>query len=249
MYVDESGDTGPINSPTKYFALSGLVIHESRWREFLEALIAFKKKMRNIYGLPIRTEIHSSEFIQSKVAGLDKYIRLAILRNFLDEIALINYISITNVIVNKSGRQSSDDIFEFAWKALFQRFENTLVAGNFPGGHITDKGFVITDATNGRKLTRLIRKMAVINYLPNLRQFGPGSYNAPIKGIIEDPFAKDSSETLPLQACDVAAYFLYQRFVPNSFIRKKNARNYFDRLRPVLNTRATQRNPLGIVEI
>jgi hypothetical protein len=53
MYVDESGDTGlrRSGSPTRYFALSGIVVHESRWRDFLEALIAFGKVLRNVYGL------------------------------------------------------------------------------------------------------------------------------------------------------------------------------------------------------
>ena len=31
MYVDESGDSGLINSPSTHFVLSGLVIHESDW--------------------------------------------------------------------------------------------------------------------------------------------------------------------------------------------------------------------------
>ena len=32
MYVDESGDCGLQNSPTRYLVLTGLVIHELRWQ-------------------------------------------------------------------------------------------------------------------------------------------------------------------------------------------------------------------------
>jgi hypothetical protein len=39
MYVDESGDCGLNNSPTKYFVLTGLVIHELRWKQCLESLL------------------------------------------------------------------------------------------------------------------------------------------------------------------------------------------------------------------
>ena len=46
MYVDESGDTGLANSPTRYFVLSGIVVHESRWREFINALVAFRRTLR-----------------------------------------------------------------------------------------------------------------------------------------------------------------------------------------------------------
>ena len=65
MYVDESGDTGLVDSPTRYFALSGIIVHESAWRQFLERLIAFRKTLRSVYGLPVRAEIHTSTRIIS----------------------------------------------------------------------------------------------------------------------------------------------------------------------------------------
>ncbi|MBS4045127.1 MAG: DUF3800 domain-containing protein [Alphaproteobacteria bacterium] len=245
MYVDESGDTGLGNSPTRYFSLSGLVVHESRWRDFINVLIQFKRTMKEVYGLPVRAEIHASEFINSQVYGLERHIRLAILRNFLDELAKLDYISITNVVVDKNQKPADYDVFERAWQALFQRFENTLMYGNFPGGHRNDFGMVITDATNGKKLTRLVRRMAVYNPVPNM--FGLGSRNLPITKIIEDPHGKNSAETLPIQACDVAAYFLAQYHRPNSYIRRRGAQNYLGRLKPVLNLKASTKNQLGVV--
>lgn len=247
MYVDESGDTGLANSPTQYFALSGIVVHESRWREFIEALIAFRKTLRSVYSLPVRAEIHASELVNRRPFNLARYIRLAILRNTLDELAKLNYISITNIIINKVGKPPEYDVFISAWGTLFQRFENTLSHGNFPGGHRDDYGMIITDDTAGEKLIRLVRRMAVFNYIPHDSRFGGGSRNIPIRRVIEDPHGKDSAETLPIQMCDVVAYFLHQRFAPNSFIRRQRAHLYFDRLRPVLNTRASRFNPLGIV--
>lgn len=250
MYVDETGDTGPAGaSPTNYFALSGLVIHESKWRDFISTLIAFKKTMRQVYGLPIRSEIHASEFVHTHVHGLQRFERLAILRNLLDELAKIPDISMTHVVINKQGKPVNYDIFINAWQTLFQRFENTLKYGNFPGGHSSDHGIVITDATNGEQLTRLVRKMAVHNYIPNMAQYGPGSRNIPILRIIEDPHGKDSATTLPIQACDVAAYFLMQKYQANSYIRRQSAQDYFNRLQPVLNTHATKANGFGIVEL
>jgi hypothetical protein len=133
MYVDESGDTGLLGSPTRYFALSGLVIHESKWRDFVNQIAAFRKTLRVTYGLPIRMEIHASHFIQSPpVAGMPKHIRLAILRNFLDEMAKMPFLSITNVVVDKTGKPPTYDVFDNAWRALFQRLENTLNTAIFP---------------------------------------------------------------------------------------------------------------------
>jgi len=48
MYVDESGDTGVVNSPTSYFGLSGLVIHESQWRNFVSQLVGFRKTLKAV---------------------------------------------------------------------------------------------------------------------------------------------------------------------------------------------------------
>ncbi|MGH2600854.1 MAG: DUF3800 domain-containing protein, partial [Dehalococcoidia bacterium] len=38
MYVDESGDSGLTNSPTRYFVLTGLVVHELRWQAYVEQI-------------------------------------------------------------------------------------------------------------------------------------------------------------------------------------------------------------------
>lgn len=84
MYVDESGDTGRLRSPTGHFALSSIVVHESRWRDFIDILIAFRKTLRSVHGLPVRGEIHASKFINQRAFELDKHVRLAILRGVLD---------------------------------------------------------------------------------------------------------------------------------------------------------------------
>ena len=111
MYVDESGDTGLINSPTKFFVLSGIVVHESRWRDFINVLIAFRRTLKSVYGLPIRTEIHASHYINHKPVDLPRHVRLAILRNTIDELAKLNFIKITNIVVSKAGKPADYDVF------------------------------------------------------------------------------------------------------------------------------------------
>jgi len=53
MYADESGDTGlpADNSPTRYFFLSGLVVHELDWQETLSGLLDFRRWLMNRYGV------------------------------------------------------------------------------------------------------------------------------------------------------------------------------------------------------
>jgi hypothetical protein len=247
MYVDESGDTGLEGSPSRYFVLSGIVVHEKSWRNFIDRLIAFRKTLKSIYGLGIRTEIHASEYIRKQIDNLPKHDRLAILRNTIDELAKMPDISITNVIVDKQGKAADYDVFQKAWGVLFQRFENTLFYGNFPSGYRDDFGMLLSDATAGQKLTQMVRRMAVYNPIPS--SYGLESRNIPIKKIIEDPHFKDSRTSLPIQMADVCAYFLHQKYAPNGYIKKKSAQNYFDRLLPVLNVHASRSNQMGIVQI
>jgi hypothetical protein len=248
MYVDESGDSGLTNSPTTHFALTGMVVHESQWRNLTDRLTAFRKTMRSLHGLPLRQEIHASQMIRSPpVPGMQRHVRLAILRNHLDEIAKQKYVSITNIVVAKANKPAGYDVFDNAWQALFQRFENTIKYGNFPGGFRRDFGLVVTDATNGKKLQKLMRRMSVYNPIPNQAWAGSGYRNLPLLRMIEDPYPKDSRESYLIQAVDTAAFFLLQKYHCNSFIKKKSAQNYISRLLPVLNTRASTNNPLGVV--
>jgi hypothetical protein len=167
------------------------------------------------------------------------------LRNTLDELRKQEYLRITSVVVDKRDKPEDFDIFSAAWQTLFQRFENTLLNGNFPGGHSKSFGTVFTDATNGESLRKLMRKMSSFNPIPN--QKGDGYRNLPVVRVIEDPSERDSAHSLAIQSCDVAAYFLFQGLQPNGYIRRKNARGYFRRLEPVLNKHATRKNDLGIV--
>ena len=204
--------------------------------------------MKAVYSLPMRVEIHSSEYIRHPpIPTLLKFQRLAILRNMLDELAKADYIRITGVIIDKAGKPANYDVFDYAWRTLFQRVENTIGYGNFPGQYRTDKGMVIVDNTDGTKLRTVVRKMAVYNPIPSLS--GGRARDLPTVHLIEDPYPKDSAQSYLIQACDVCAYFLQQKVAANSYIRKQGAANYYHRLRPVLNVHASRTNGFGIVRL
>ena len=188
MYVDDGGDPGlSPNSPTRHFVLSGLVLHELRWRQFAEGVLKFRQRMRQTYGLPVRTEIHAAEYIsRGSMTIVPRYNRLAILRHFTDHLATQNYLSVTNIVVNKTDKPAEYDVFTSAWRALFQRFENTLNHRNFPGPkNPEDKGIVFVDNTDGGRLTRLVRKMAAYNPIPS--QHSTGYRNMPIVSVLRIP--------------------------------------------------------------
>ena len=250
MYVDESGDDGLAGSPSKIFVLSGLVIHELMWKECLEQIIDFRKRMLSKYDLFMRDEIHASAFINhpGDLVRIKRNDRLSILRLFANELASIPYLNIINVIVHKEGKPLSYDIFENGWQVLIQRFENTIFYKNFTGpANSIEKGIIIPDNTNKKKLTHLIRKMRRYNPIPNLNN--SGYRNLVLRNTIEDPFLRDSADSYFIQASDLIAFLLYQYKYPNSFMRKKAGDKYFERLEPILCKKASKMNPLGIVEI
>jgi len=250
LYVDESGDTGMIPGASPIFALSGLVLHELVWHDFLAEIIAFRGFLRKQYGLKLREEIHAGRFFHKagELARIRKDLRLRILREVLDFQARQSNISIINVVLKKQSKTPPYDVFDSAWMVLLQRFHNTISHRNFPGPrNAQDYGIVVVDRTEEKKLRALTRRLRRYNPVPHL---GSGGYRSvPLMTIVEDPIHRDSLHSYIIQLADVNAYFLYQKHHPNGYVRTKGARNYFDRLDPVLCKRASRTQPQGIVYV
>ncbi|WP_167021470.1 DUF3800 domain-containing protein [Chitinophaga sp. Cy-1792] len=249
MYIDESGDCGLNNSPTNFFVLSAIVIHESRWRSTLESLVKFRRSLKVNKGLFVGEEIHCSEFINKPgpLVRIKRNDRLDILNKCIDWVNDEPYISVFSVSINKQ-QNPNRDIFEYAWNVLLMRFENTLSYGNFPGvGSSKDMGIVISDNTEGEKLRKLVRKMRHFNTIPNMNQ--PGARNMKLNYVIEDPILRDSKHSLIHQMNDVTAYFARQMYEPNAYVKKKTAHNFYKRLTKCSLIKITNKNNYGVVEL
>lgn len=257
MYVDDSGDCGmPADgSPTRFFCLSGLVVHELRWRDTLDDLSAFRRWLRSRYAVNIEDELHAAAMISNpatlarSLQRLRKHERLAIVRHFADAIAKLSDVNIINVVVDKqSGKfPGKDEVFRRAWYAMFQRFENTIRYQNFPGPkNPDDRGIVFPDDTDGSKLKRYIRAMRTTNRLRVSEGSGAFYYkDEPIRVIIEDPVLRDSRESYFVQAADCAAFLLKQNVQPSSYMKRHGGNAYLGRLEPVLCIRASEKDPTG----
>lgn len=250
MYVDESGDCGLVNSPTRYFVLSGLAVHELRWQACLDDLISFREFLRDGFGLKLREEFHAAALINrpGELIRIKRHDRLAMIRMFATALARMTDVNVVNVVVDKCGK--TGEIFELAWGALIQRFENTISHHNFPGPrNPDDRGMILCDHTDDRKLLQLTRRMRRYNPVPNQPGFGAGYRNMPLNYVIEDPSFRDSRHSYFVQAVDLVAFLLYQHLVPGAYVRRKSAQNYFLRLEPILCTHASSKDPLGIVRL
>jgi len=197
MSVDESGDCGMDRSPTQYFILTGIVVHELRWRSSLDRLIEFRRRVRQTYGLRLREEIHAVRFINRRPGELDripKHKRLSIVRGLVDELSQIEDVSIINIVVNKENKPRTYDAFKAAWQALIQRFENTIRHRNFPGpANADERGILFPDRTDDKKLTQLLRRMRRYNPVPNQTHVGSGYRDLALRTVVEDPISVSHS--------------------------------------------------------
>lgn len=250
IYVDESGDVGRRPGSSPYFALSGLVVHELRWREVLSATVAFRRTVRDRYGLKLREELHAGNMISKpgNLARIQKSLRLRLLRDVVDFQAAIPELSVLNVLVEKRGKPADYDVFDQAWRTLIQRFHNTIANRNFPGPqNTTDLGLLVVDKTDEKKLRGLTRRLGAYNPVPNRGR--PGYRQMPITTLVEDAVHRDSKHSYFVQLADTNAYFLYQKHCPSAYLRRKGGVNYFDRLEPILCRVASSTNPQGIVKL
>lgn len=250
LYADESGDNGLVNSPTQYFVVSGVVLHELRWQQYLDQLIDFRRRMQRQFGLRMSEEIHAAQMINKPgdLKRIRRNDRLTIIRSFTNQLVSMSGLRVINVVVDKSSKASDYDVFSMAWKALFQRFENTISYRNFPGPRNPDEtGMVFPDNTDNRKLTQLLRRMRRFNPVPYQPNFGMRYRNLVVRNIVEDPNFRDSSHSYFIQAADLAAFLLYQSLQPSGYIRRKTGHGYFARLDPILCKVASSIDPQGIV--
>lgn len=260
MYVDESGDCGmPADgSPSRFFCLTGVVVHELRWLDTMNQLLGFRRWLKSKYKVYLDDELHAADMVSKpsntapSLQRLKKHERLAIIRHFADEIARLSDISLINVVVDKQGKvPNKDEVFRWAWYALFQRFENTIRYQNFPGPkNADDRGIVLPDDTDGGKLRRYLSEMRLKNLLKIQQAHGASFYeDKPIKVIVEDPILRDSRGSYFIQVADCGAFLLKQSIQPSSFMRKHGGSAYFHRLAPVLCKHASNKHPLGIVRL
>ena len=254
MYVDESGDVGMNGSPTRYFVLTGLVVHELRWQTCFDQIITFRRRMKQQFGLLLREEIHSAALINKPgdLVRISRNDRLTILREFADELAAMSDLNVINIVIDKqkAGRPPDYDVFGMAWKTLIQRFNNTLSYRNFKGPQNADeRGMLFPDFTDDKKLTQMLRQMRRYNPITNQAPYGQGYRNLAVTNIIEDPNFRDSAHSQFIQAADLIAFLLYQKLAPSGYMKKKAGQNYFERLDNILCKVASSADPQGIVRL
>ena len=260
VYFDESGDEGYPLSSSELFVLTSIYMNSSVWKEKFKKTKDFRKELKERYGFPIKTEIHTKALITDKNPyrqfGWGKEGIVDILYDIFRFIGTLD-LKIINVCINKKNIRAKGykeyNVLEEALKYNVQRIEND-VKKNYPDDHY----LIITDEGRVGKMRKITRKIQRINYIPS--KFSGRSYNVPIEKLIEDPLPKPSEEAHFIQFADAVAYIVYL-FVLKKYNNSKWANRVKEKLTMedvtslldfllegnVLNTQASGKNKYGIV--
>lgn len=236
-YVDDSRDN-------KLACFSAIIIPAAQWLRLFDEVLSFRRALKKSDGIRIKKELHATEFLSghgNPGAVITKYRRARIFDETMDFLAGRTDLSIINTCVKRADEDR-------AFERLVDRLQRNAT-GRKPSTNI----MIISD--EGKNYDGLVRKMRRHN--PILSAFGVWGttglpfMNRPITNVVEDIVYRDSRNSFFIQLADFCAYALLRSENPIASKTKYGVDKAFDRLTPVLETRAYGRDPrkLGIIRV
>lgn len=202
-YFDESGDSGLLNSPTRYFVLSGLIVHESHWLSSLDKLIDLRRRLRITYGIASRPEIKSTDLRrgQGPLVSLrwSLHQRMRLYRGLMVyQARYLSDVKMFAIAIDKANCHArGKDPRETAWVYALQRIDRYCSGVDEPAMIFPDEG-------HGLFIKRLLRKNRRFHNVP--KKWGGGSFKIPMTRIVEDPSDRQSHDSYFIQCADWNAY-------------------------------------------
>ncbi|MCX9155873.1 DUF3800 domain-containing protein [Niveibacterium sp. 24ML] len=212
-YFDESGDTGMDDtSPTGTFTLACLLIHDKHWLEALDQTVAFRRYLKDQFGISPRLELKASWLVNNKgpirKLGLSFQARMAVFNAAMRFQRKVGFVKVFAVVVNKRQIQlRSTDVREVAWKYALQRLERFGTAQK-------DNVHVLPDEGHKDFIVKKIRAMRRFSRVPSA--WGDGALDRKAENIVEDPSDRRSQDSFFTQFADLNAYAAFRRAFPGA---------------------------------
>jgi hypothetical protein len=200
-YFDESGDSGLNASPTTFFVLACVLVHEATWLGALDALIELRRDLRTGHGIATRPEIKGKHFKNSRGVfrsigwsleqRMDLYRRLL---RYQDERLPIRVFAVA--VDKRRAKLKGWESRQAAWTFALQRINR------FCG----DEEHVMVFPDEGhtyfiRRLMRQMRRFHVIR-----AHWGDRKIGFPLVRVLEDPNERSSVDSYFVQLADWNAY-------------------------------------------
>lgn len=251
-YIDESGDTG---NSSRFFILSCVYMSETDWQSNYDSFVQFRKQLVHQYSsrFPMKMEFHTKDFLQDKKPFHGLFTpteRRTVLQSFISGMASLK-LKTFSVAIDKHRLTHNTSVLDQALTFLIQRIENDLSPQN-------ERYLLISDEGRLGEMVRIARRVRKFNFVPS-QYYGQQARNRPIKGLLEDIFAKDSKQSYFLQMCDLMSYISLlniQRYyvIPSvswasrvrNVLMDSDIKDIYQTLSPILNTKVSMKNEDGI---
>lgn len=211
-YIDETGDTGSTSKSgsSQCYALGCVLLDAEEWPKAFDELLAFRKRLRESYGVLLRNELKANYLIRGsshlRKLNLSPDQRGLIYRAHLRMLSNINARAFTVVVDKAKTGVSGSDCFTMAWEMMLQRIERTTHYENTHAMIIHDDG----ENDEVRKLVRKARRHLTAGLM------GGGTIKVNALRFIEDPSPRSSHHSYLIQMADLVAYAGWRSYTPPS---------------------------------
>jgi hypothetical protein len=233
VYLDDSRDE-------RLCVCTALVIPAEEWRTAFGQIRDWRRQLKRTDGIFVYKELHGWKLVSGRGRISDRVVpkgrRCAIFREGLDVVTKLPQATLFNTVFPKD-----EDIT--AYERLLNRINRTMQACD-------SFALLIWDEGKEAEHRRLTRRMRVHNPIPSMYgEWAPGTYakNIPLERVIEDPVFKQSEQSYFVQLVDFCAYALLRREHPIPSRSRYGLDKAFGILSPILFTKASRRDPEGIL--
>lgn len=225
IYIDDSGDTGLVNSRTHAFVLAAVIVKDHDWLATLDALKGFRKSLSKNFGIRQRDELKAGYLIHGtgSCAGLSERARMNIYTMALRFQQKIGTIKTWAIVIDKATWASkyprmSNSIRDVAWQNMIERIERYT-------SHENETCTVYPDEGHPKFVSALFRKMRRFSTPPSAYKAGQ-TLSRPANLIVEDPNFRISKDSYFVQLADLNAYAAHRHCFPTTYF----GANYWDEL-------------------
>jgi hypothetical protein len=188
------------------------MVDAASWTASFDALIAFRRFVRQAYGIPVRAELKANYLLRNGGTLRDHPLPArARFRLYRAHMRIQSKLGLTTfaVVIDKqkatkkfgAARASSD----IAWEYLLQRLERRTTKEKTEILVVHDEG----DSMAIRKRVRKARRAGTAG-----SAFGTGMLSVPFARLLDDPVPRDSRQSYFLQLADLNAYAAFRRLHP-----------------------------------
>jgi hypothetical protein len=187
------------------YTVAVVCVADLRWVSLFEQIIAFRRELRDSFGLYMRAEVKGSELAKGTgpwaALSLSDRQRRYIYARFLRLQASSRALRTYAVVVHKNRCADVDQVRLAAWRHALERIRTLADSRKTTAMLLPDSGQYLWL----RRLSRKMRRHAPVGSVAG------GTLDRPLLNIlIDDPVERDSQQSYMIQLADLNAYAAYR---------------------------------------